>query len=181
MHVDYTDDMVLTRQQLVDLDRSSLLDYAEKSSTFLDQLLRSLEDKIVKLEESNTLLVNTNKLLKERADKTDLRIEAVEKELTRTSQYTLNRQLELHRVPESVGEQEVLQNAVCQALSLTGVQVTPDQLDKCHRLKKKTSVVIEFKQRVQRDPVLFARKNLKTKKDQLKELNMGGMIVNESL
>ena len=128
---------------------------------------------------------NANSLLKTRADNADSRIEFLEKELTRTSQYTLNRQLELHRVPETIGSDdyadETLKNTVCEALSLTGVAVTPEQIDKCHRLKKKTSVVLEFKQRVQRDPILHSKKNLKHKKTELERMNLGEMIISESM
>ena len=153
--------MVLTRQQLEELDRASLLDYAEKTGS-LSTRLKSLEDKFEKFQGEFNLMKNANSLLKTRADNADSRIEFLEKELTRTAQYTLNRQLELHRVPATIGSDdyadETLKNTVCEALSLTGVAVTPEQIDKCHRLKKKTSVVLEFKQRVQRDPILHSKR-----------------------
>ena len=99
---------------------------------------------------------------------------------TRTSQYTLNRQFEFHRVPTSIADEE-LSEKVCQFMSLTGVDVQPSNLDKCHRLKKESSVVVEFKVREQRDPVLFARKNLKNKKREMEGLGLKDVIMTESL
>ena len=138
---------MLTRQQLETLDHSALLDYAENANQ-LSEEIKCLREKLEAFESDFKLVTNANKLLKTRADKMESRVDLLEKELARTAQYGLNRQLELHRIPASVGEGETLKKTVCEALSLTGVQVTEEQLDKCHRLKKNTSVVLEFKQRM---------------------------------
>ena len=61
----------------------------------------------------------------------------LEKQAMRNSQYARNRQLEVHRVPTSIPDTE-LKEKVASVLSLTGVAVKSAEIDKCHRLKKKT-------------------------------------------
>ena len=39
-----------------------------------------------------------------------------------------------------------LEELVCKALPVTGNEVSPDDLEACHRLKKKENVSIKFKQ-----------------------------------
>ena len=68
--------------------------------------------------------------------------------------------LEVNPVPESL-ENEILVENNCKALSLTGVNVTPEQLHSCHRLKKRNRVIVKFICRKQRQNVLFNRKTLK--------------------
>ena len=67
-------------------------------------------------------------------------------------------------------------------LSLTGCKIEEKDLDKCHRLKKNNgTVIVEFNNRSKRDPVIFGRKALKDKKDELKRLKMEQVIIAESL
>ena len=97
----------------------------------------------------------------------------------RSSQYSLNRQMLVHKIPVEV-QQEDLAETVSKALSLTGAEVTPSQLDKCHRLKN-NSVIVEFKYREHRDPVLWNRKKLKDKTAELRSIGLDKIIVSESL
>ena len=57
--------------------------------------------------------------------------------------------------------------------SLSGTKVKPDDLDACHRMKKKDKVIIRFKNRKQRNDVIFKRKGLKTKGNDLIALQFG--------
>ena len=57
--------------------------------------------------------------------------------------------IEINPVPESLGD-EILEEDVCKALSLAGVNVTPEQLHSCHCLKKRNRVIVKFKCRKQR-------------------------------
>ena len=78
------------------------------------------------------------------------------------SQYHRRKTIEKNSAPESLGDQ-ILEENVCKVLSLTGVNVTPEQLHSYHRLKKRNRVIVKFKCRKQRQNVLFNRKNLKDK------------------
>ena len=55
-------------------------------------------------------------------------------------------------------------------------------LDACHRMKKKDKVIIKFKNRKQRNDVIFKRKELKSKGDDLLALQFGrSLFINDSM
>ena len=52
--------------------------------------------------------------------------------------------IEIYPVPLEASNNE-LEELVCKALSLTRNEVCPDDLEACHRLKKKENVIVKFK------------------------------------
>ena len=65
---------------------------------------------------------------------------------------------------------------------MTGTKVKPDDLDACHRIKKKNKVISKLKKRKQRNYVIFKRKELKSKGDDLPALQFGqSLFINESM
>ena len=52
--------------------------------------------------------------------------------------------MELNPVPAEIHE-DVLEESVSKALSLTGVNVVPEDLHACHRMKKSNRVIVKFK------------------------------------
>ena len=76
---------------------------------------------------------------------------------------------EIKPAPESLGD-KILEENIWKALSLAGVNVTPEQLNLCHLLKKQSHVIIKLKCRKQRQNALFSRKNLKEKSSELTQL-----------
>ena len=71
----------------------------------------------------------------------------------------------------SYGEVEL---NICKAVSLTDHEVKPDNLQACHRLKKKESVIAKFKCRKLKRRVLVNRKNLRNKLEDLRQLKFSG-------
>ena len=57
----------------------------------------------------------------------------------------------------------------CKALSLTGNKVFPDDLEACHRLKKRENVIIKFKSRKLKYKIINNRKIMKSKSKELNE------------
>ena len=105
----------------------------------------------------------------------------MERNAINNAQYHRHESLEINPVPTSIDD-DVLENSVCRALSLTGHEVKPDDLQACHRLKKKDTVIIKFKCRKQRRSILINRKNLRNKSDGLTQLNFSGrLFVSESM
>ena len=89
--------------------------------------------------------------------------------------------MEINPVSASIGD-DVLERSVCRQLSLTGHEVKPDDLQACHRLKKKDTVIVKFKCRKQRRSILTNRENLRNKSDGLTRLNFSGrLFVSESM
>ena len=65
---------------------------------------------------------------------------------------------------------------------MTGTAVTPDDLQACHRMKNKEKVIVKFKDRKQRNKVIFSRKELKSKGEQLRDLQFGpSLFINDSV
>ena len=89
--------------------------------------------------------------------------------------------MEVNPVPPSISDEEFELN-ICQALSLTGHEVKPDDLQACHRLKKKESVIVKFKCRKLKQKVLINRKNLRNKSEDLRQLKFSGkLFISESM
>ena len=59
-------------------------------------------------------------------------------------QYDRRETLEINPVSSDIAD-DVLEQSVCQTLSLTGISVEPDDLQACHRMRKKDWVIIKFK------------------------------------
>ena len=89
--------------------------------------------------------------------------------------------MEVNPVPASISDKELEVN-ICKAFSLTGHEVKPDDLQACHRLKKKESVVVKFKCRKPKRSVLVSRKNLQNKSEDLRQLRFSGkLFISESM
>lgn len=62
---------------------------------------------------------------------------------------------EINPALESLGDETVKENRIYKVFSLTGVNVTPEKIHSCHRLKKRNRVIVKFKCRKQRQNIIF--------------------------
>ena len=105
----------------------------------------------------------------------------MERNAVNNAQYHRRESLEINSVPTSISD-EVLESNICKALSLTGHEVTPDNLQACHHLKKKETVIVKFKCRKHKRRILKNRKNLRNKSDVLTQLKFScRLFVSESM
>ena len=80
-------------------------------------------------------------------------------------------------MPSDIAD-DVLEQSVCQY----GISAEPDDLQACHRMRKKDRVIIKFKCRKQKHRVLLNRKTLQNKSLDLTQLKFSGkLFVNESM
>ena len=172
--------MVRKRSQSENLSKEELIDKlisAKDISSKLSDLTSRFDDFLRRYEILNSELTvskNCNRLLTER-------IVQLERNAISNGQYHRRESLKIDPVPASFAD-DVLENSVCRALSLTGHEVKPDDLQACHRLKKKDTVIVEFKCRKQKHSVLINGKNLRNKSDVLTQLNFSGrLFVSESM
>ena len=77
-------------------------------------------------------------------------------------QYDRRETIELNPVFADITE-DVLEENICKALSLTGVNVVPNDLHACHRMKRTDRVIVKFKCRKRKNSVMYKRKNLGNK------------------
>ena len=89
--------------------------------------------------------------------------------------------IELNPVPAEIHE-DVLEESICKALSLAGVNVFPGDLQACHRMKRSDRVIVKFKCCKQKQSLIYKRKNLGTKSQELTNLKFSGrLFVSESM
>ena len=161
--------MVFARAQLNTLSTGELVQELIKCSNIVDQFkiltdrfgdfvgkYDKLQSELVISKNCNSLLVNC--------------IITLERNALSSAQYIRCEMLEINPVSHSINNFD-LEEKVCEVLSLTGSKVKPDDLDACHRMKKKDKVIIKFKNRKQRNDVIL--KELKTKGDGLLALQFG--------
>ena len=162
--------MVLTRAQVDNLSREKLLEELLKFPDITDKLNdlnNRFKDFIKKYDELHSELLisrNCNSLLLKR-------ITNLERSALNNAQYVCRETIEIKLIPQSIPNID-LENKVCLALSLTGTAVTPDDLQACPCMKNKEKVIVKFKDRKQRNKVIFSRKELKSKGEQLGELQL---------
>ena len=105
----------------------------------------------------------------------------MERNAVNNAQCHCRESLEINPVPATIGD-DVLESSICRALSLTGHEVKLDDLQACHRLKKKDTVIVKFKCRKQKHSILINRKNLRNKSVVLTQLYFSGrLFVSESM
>ena len=117
---------------------------------------------------------NCNRLLTKR-------VVQLERNAVTNAQYHRRESVEVNPVPPSINDEELEMN-ICKALSLTGHEVKSDDLQVCHRLKKKESDIVKFKCRKLKRSVLVNRKNLRNKSEDLRQLRFSGkLFISESM
>ena len=150
--------MVLTRAQTNKLSREELVEELLKFSDITDKLnsLNSRFEYFIKKDNklNSELIISKNcisLLLK--------RITNLECNTLNDAQYVRRETIEINLIPQSIPTTD-LENKICQVLSLTGTEVTPDNFQGCHRMKNKEKVIVKFKDRKERKKVVFNRKKL---------------------
>ena len=92
------------------------------------------------------------------------------------TQYNRRETLEINPVPSDIAD-DVLEQSVCHALSLTGISVEPDDLQACHHMRKRDRVIIKFKCRKQKHHVLSNLKTLQNKKSLSHSIKIFGEVI----
>ena len=105
----------------------------------------------------------------------------LEKNAVSSAQYHRRETLELKPVPQEIHD-NVLEDIVCKALSLTDQEVVPEDLHACYRMSNRDRVIVKFKDRKLKLNVQIKRKNLYQKSLELSRLKFfGKLFVSESM
>ena len=76
----------------------------------------------------------------------------------------------------------VVKETVCRAISLTGLEVTPDDFHACHRLKNRKIKILKFKDRKLKHSIQINKKVLQHKSLELSQLKFSGkLFISESM
>ena len=80
----------------------------------------------------------------------------MERNAVTNSQYSRRDTIELNLVPAEIHE-NVLEDSICKALSLTEVNVVPEDLQTCHQMKTSNRVTVKFKCGKQKQSLMYKR------------------------
>ena len=149
---------VLTKSQLKKLSQEESLDYAEKVGN-IEKLEKSVTDLSKKFDNITNEFKKVSEEFKEtkeelsqiRAETLDIKARLTKMEIVTNNiaQYSHCECLELQEVLTTIGDQD-LGEKVVQALSLTGFSINQGNIVQCHRLKKKTHVIVKLKEQQMR-------------------------------
>ena len=176
--------MVRTRSQLENLSKHELIDEVLSLQNFKNDINMKFSELNHHFNdfESKYEIVNSNLSITRCSN--DLLLEHItqlECNNLNNAQYNRRETLEITPVPSDIAD-DVLEQSVCQALSLTGTSVEPDDLQACHSMRRKDRVIIKFKCRKQKHRVLLNHKTLQNKSLDLTQLKFSGkLFVNESI
>ena len=123
--------MVRTRSQLENLSKDELIDEVLSLENFKNDInmkFSELNDHFNDFESNLSITRRCNDILLEG-------ITQLERNNLNNAQYNRRETLEINPVPSDIAD-DVLEQSVCQALSLTGTSVEPDDLQTCHRMRK---------------------------------------------
>ena len=172
--------MVRTRSQLENLSKDELIDKVLSLENFKNDInvkFSELNDRF----EAKYEMVNSNLSITRRCNHLLERTTQLERNNLNNAQYNRRETLEINPVPSDIAD-DVLEQSVCQVLSLTGISVETDDLQACHRMRKKDRVIIKFKCKKQKHRVQLNRKTLQNKSLDLTQLKFSGKsFVNESM
>ena len=105
----------------------------------------------------------------------------MERNAVTNAQYHRRESVEVNPIPLSISDEDLELN-ICKTFSLTGLEVKPDYLQGCHRLKKNDSVIVELKCWKLKRRVLVNRKNLRNKSEDLRQLKFSSkLFISESM
>ena len=100
----------------------------------------------------------------------------MERNAVSNAQYHRLESLEINPVSASIND-DVLENSVCRAFAGHCYEVKPDDLQACHRMKKKETVIIKFKFKKRKRSILINRKYLRNKSHVLTQQNFSGRLL----
>ena len=124
--------MVLTQSQYENISKEELIqELTNINSSFVNGI--------------NTKLTDLSDRFNEFTSKYDKVYSELQQRNTVTnSQYSRRETIKLNPVPAEIHE-DVLEDSICKALSLTEVNVVPEDLQACHPMKRSDRVIVKFK------------------------------------
>ena len=140
--------MVLTRSQYENMSKEELIqELTNINSSFVNDInakLTDLSDRFNEFTSKYDKVYSELQQCKSYNSHLLTRIIQLEHNAVTNSQYSRRETIELNPVPAEIHE-DVLEDSICKALPLTGVNVVPEDLQACHRMKRSDRVIVKFK------------------------------------
>ena len=147
----------LNKPDLVILVKKLQADNASLKEDILEKLA-TITSTVQELKASNEVLHSHVSIQNTVNDKLMKRVVTLERELHLTEQYSRRNCIEIVGIPESVSDND-LEMKTCEILEAIGVNIEADNIEACHRLKKKNRTIVKVVNRKVITDILFKRKN----------------------
>ena len=171
---------MLTRSSIENLARGELIEellqisYISCKSKALNDRFDAFSAKHEELKSDLLIIKNCNTLLHQL-------IIQLERNVVKNTQYHRRESLKVNPVSRDIGD-NVVKETVCRAISLTGLELTPDDFHACHRLKNRKRKILKFKDRKLKHSIQINKKVLQQKSLELSQLKFSGkFFINESM
>ena len=136
----------------------------EKNDLILEEI-RKLNDKFSQLESENVVVKQANFLLSKR-------LVDMERQCWANTQYSRRECIEVVGIPNSVNNNE-LEDKVLTVLQKIGCELSPRDLEVCHRLRKNSDRgIVKFSRRKDCEQIMSVKKHLK--KVKMQDIGLSG-------
>ena len=149
--------MIFTRSQYENMSKELIQELTHINSSFVNDINAKLTGLSEKLNEFTSRYDKIHSDLHQCKSLNPYllnRIIQLERNAVTNSQYSKSKAIEVNPVPAEI-QDVILGGSVCKALSLTGVNVAPEDLHACHRMKRSDRVIIKFKCHKQKQSVMY--------------------------
>ena len=149
--------MVLTRSQYENISKEELIqELTNINSSFVNDInakLTDLSDRFNEFTSKYDKVYSELQQCKSYNSHLLTRIIQLERNAVTNSQYSRRETIELNLVPAEIHE-DVLEDSICKSLSLTEVNVVPEDLQAFHRMKRSDRLIVKFKCREQKQSLI---------------------------
>ena len=173
--------MSKTAEQIRKMKKDDVVDYAISISEAYESLKQTFVKKLEHIESVVEVQRAANDVLHEQIAILNKCVELTERVSLNNSHYLRRRQLEIWNLPAATTDKPDIKTEAAKLLPCTSVEIKPDDIDVCHKLKTLGCIIIELHKRTDRYSVVCARKNVKSKKVKLEKENCAKMSVTESM
>ena len=160
---------MLTRSSIENLARGELIEellqisYISCKSKALNDRFDTFSAKHEELKSDLFIIKNCNTLLHQL-------IIQLERNAVKNTQYHRRESLKVNPVSRDIVD-NVAEETVCRAISLTGLELTLDNFHACHRLKNRKIKILKFEDRKLKHSIQINKKVLQEKSLELSHLN----------
>ena len=149
--------MVLTRSQYENISKEELIqELTNINSSFVNDInakLTDLSDRFNEFTSKYDKVYSGLQQCKSYNSHPLTKIIQLERNAVTNSHYSRRETIELNLVPAEIHE-DVLEDSICKSLSLTGVNVVPEDLQAFHRMKRSDRLIVKFKCREQKQSLI---------------------------
>ena len=159
----------------------NLQDKMETMKSSLNEKASNLTEEVQKVNTNFELLKSDFSVTRIENNSLSERLIALERQCWANAQYSRRECLEITGIPSSVSDKD-LEEVVCKAITKAGVDITPDDIEDCHRVGNKGQTIIKFGKRKVSRQVLSVRKDLnKVKMSDIDLTGQSTLYINQSL